>query len=110
MRAVSKADYGKGGNIPSYEVLTVITDGGVWKADEMYFYDYDEDTNYPRWEERRYEIAKSAMQGILANNHESDYRCGYKGSVKLPPQGIAEWAVEYADALIAELKRKESRG
>lgn len=43
MRAVSKADYGKGGNIPSYEVLKVFTDGGVWKVDEMYFYDYDED-------------------------------------------------------------------
>ena len=28
MRAVSKADYNKGGNIPSYEVLKVVTDGG----------------------------------------------------------------------------------
>ena len=58
------------------------------------------------WEQRRYEIAKSAMQGILANSHEFDYRCGYKGSVKFPPKGVAEWAVEYADALIAELKDK----
>lgn len=107
MRAVLKKDYEKGGNIPSYEVLKVVTAGGVWETDEMYFYDYAEDTNHPRWEERRYEIAKTAMQGILANNHESDYRCGYKGSVKLPTQAIAEWAVEYADALIAELKKKE---
>lgn len=105
MRAVSKADYGKGGNIPSYEVLKVITDGGEFNPDGMYFYDYDEDTEYLCWEERRADFAKSAMQGILANSHESDYRYGYKGSVKFPPKGVAEWAVEYADALIAELKK-----
>ena len=58
------------------------------------------------WAQRRYEIAKSAMQGILGNSHESDYRCGYKGSVKFPPKGVAEWAIEYADALIEELKGK----
>ena len=52
MRAVSKADYRKGGNIPSYEVLKVVTDGGEFKPDEMYFHDYDEDTEYLCWEER----------------------------------------------------------
>lgn len=69
---------------------------------------YVQEDNFPNidWEQRRYEIAKSAMQGILANSHESDYRCGYKGSVKFPPKGVAEWAVEYADALIAELKKE----
>lgn len=107
MRAILKKDYEKGGSILSYEVINILTDGGLYNADELLFYDCNEDAEYPRWEQRRYEIAKSAMQGILANNHESDYRCGYKGSVKLPPKGIAEWAVEYADALIAELKKKE---
>ena len=49
------------------------------------------------WEERRYEIAKCAMQGFVANSSVSEY---------VTPQSIAEWAVEYADALIAELKKK----
>ena len=97
MRAVSKVDYGKGGNIPSYEVLKVVTDGGEFNPDEMYFHDYDEDTEYLCWEERRYEIAKSAMQGILAD----------KNSNVLYNSDIARKSVEYADALIAELKKKE---
>lgn len=46
MRAVSKADYGKGGNIPSYEVLKVVTECGEFNPDEMYFHDYDEDMEY----------------------------------------------------------------
>lgn len=67
---------------------------------------YELDGSNIDWAQRRYEIAKSAMQGMLANSHKADYRCGYKGSVKFPPKGVAEWAVEYADALIAELKGK----
>lgn len=47
------------------------------------------------WEERRYEIAKSAMQGILAD----------KNSNVLYNSDIARKSVEYADALIAELKK-----
>lgn len=46
------------------------------------------------WEQRRYEIATAAMQGLLA--------CGDKCS----KESVARLSVEYADALINELKRK----
>lgn len=92
MRAVSKADYGKGGNIPSYEVINVLTDGGLYNVDELLFYDCNEDAEYPRWEERRYEIAKMCVAAIVN-------RCGNVSDV-----GIRN-SVEYADALIAELKK-----
>lgn len=57
------------------------------------------------WNQRRYEIAKSAMQGILSNesieislNDEIyEYHCLAKD--------IAKASVIYADALIAELKK-----
>lgn len=62
------------------------------------------------WEQRRYEIAKSAMQGMIANSHELDYRMaehypnhGYR---KRYPSEVAMLAVAHADALIAELKKK----
>lgn len=46
------------------------------------------------WEQRRYEVAKNAMVGLMAGHHtiyESDK--------------LAKVAMEYADALIAELKK-----
>ncbi len=51
------------------------------------------------WEQRRYEIAKAAMQRILSNqwddvmNNPEEY------------QYVATSAVKFADALIAELKK-----
>ena len=104
MRAVSKADYHKGGNIPSYEVLKVVTDGGEFNPDEMYFHDYDEDTGYLCWEERRADFAKSAMNAILANRElvaamlQSSNPKGFEYQV-------ARKSVSFADALIAELKK-----
>lgn len=86
MRAVLKKDHEKGGNIPSYEVLTVYTDGGVWDADEMYFYDYDEDADYLCWEKRRYEIAKMCVAAFVN-------RCG-----NVSDFGVRN-SVGYADAL-----------
>ena len=58
------------------------------------------------WNQRRYEIAKSAMQGILSNesieislNDESyEYHCLAKD--------IAKASVIYADAIIDELKKE----
>lgn len=49
------------------------------------------------WEQRRYELAKAAMTGIAAGDkvtYEADY--------------IAHRAVEFADALINELKAKKN--
>lgn len=60
-------------------------------------------------EQRRYEIAKDAMLGIIANSNDDDYRyieMGYSKNFKykLQREDIARRAVLYADALIAELK------
>lgn len=64
------------------------------------------------WEHRRYEIAKDAMAGIIANSNNDDYRyeergCSQNYKYKLRRADIAHRAVLYADALIAELKRKD---
>ncbi|RGZ41151.1 hypothetical protein DW989_04620 [Bacteroides stercoris] len=56
------------------------------------------------WEQRRYELAKAAMQGILSDEEEVGYACSeatYKDEV---PKAVARFAVAYADALINELK------
>lgn len=63
------------------------------------------------WEQRRYEIAKDAMVGIIANSHDDDYRVVERGysqnyKFKLERAEIVRRAVLYADALIAELKKK----
>lgn len=101
MRAVSKADYGKGGNIPSYEVLKVVTDGGEFNPDEMYFHDYDEDTEYLCWEEQRADFAKSAMNGILSRTNNLPFNTHEKEVC----EEIARISIVLADALIAELKK-----
>ena len=64
------------------------------------------------WEQRRYEIAKDAMVGIIANSHDDDYRVVERGpsqnyKFKLERAEIVHRAVLYADALIAELKNKQ---
>jgi hypothetical protein len=48
------------------------------------------------WEQRRYEIAKAAMAGIVGSDHENYER-----------EYVAKAAVGFADALIEELKKKE---
>ena len=64
------------------------------------------------WKSARVDAAIVAMQGIVANTHERDYRMhepfpngGWRKSF---PSEIAEYAVALADALIAELKRAET--
>lgn len=56
------------------------------------------DTNNIDWEQRRYEMAKFALQGFCANSelsivHGTTFR------------QITEWSIEIADILIAELKK-----
>lgn len=51
------------------------------------------------WEQRRYEIAKAAMQGRLSNQY-GDVLVGERDF-----EGVAESSVKFADALIAELKK-----
>lgn len=62
------------------------------------------------WEERRYEIALHAMQGIIANSHERDYRHeSYGTTYKEAAWKVASYAVDYADALILMLKQQEKK-
>ena len=55
------------------------------------------------WEQRRYEIAKSALQGFCANSEPSIAR----GTTF---NQLAAWSIEMADILIAELKKGGSNG
>ena len=56
------------------------------------------------WEQRRYELAKSAMQGILSDINQSHYTCSEENYEKYIPKGIARFAIACADVLINELK------
>lgn len=48
------------------------------------------------WEQRRYELAKAAMQGFCSNPH---------GQIMSADSNItAEWSIGFADALIRKLK------
>lgn len=76
-------------------------DNMTYRECELYFSAID-------WEQRRYELAKAAMQGILSDNtvvgyacSEADYKKGEKHTI---PKGIAQFAIACADALINELK------
>ena len=59
------------------------------------------------WEQRRYEIAKSAMQGMIANPTDFKRKDNeYSKERKLSAWEVAKVSVSFADALIAELKKK----
>lgn len=49
------------------------------------------------WEQRRYELAKAAMQNL----------CGCERFWSYPEEDIAKYSVRYADALIEELKKNK---
>ena len=61
------------------------------------------------WEQRRYELAKSAMNGILSNENEVGFACSEviygKSEKHTIPKAIAQYAVACADALIDELRK-----
>ena len=59
------------------------------------------------WEWRRYEISKNCIIGILGNDEMVDLAngAGLKKNCRDIPINVAEMAVAFADALIAELKK-----
>lgn len=68
------------------------------KKTEYWYYDSQiKAYNDIDWEERRYELAKAAMQGYCANSLE------YVVS-SANHENIAEWSVSTADAVIKQLK------
>lgn len=79
-----------------YDDGTALVKGGYFKVSKL---DFFEDFETIDWEQRRYEIAKAAMQGIL---------CApiVEGIDPNPtPWELAIAAVRNADALIKELKK-----
>lgn len=81
-----------------YDDGTALVKDRYFKVSEL---DFFEDFEAIDWEQRRYEIAKSAMQGMLA--HSTRYRP--RNPNMNWHNAIAEEAKELADALIKELKK-----
>lgn len=48
------------------------------------------------WEQRRYELAKAAMQGFCSNPHEQ--------IMSADSNVVAEWSIGFADAMVEKLK------
>ena len=54
------------------------------------------------WEQRRYEIAKSALQGFCANPEPSIVH-------EITFNQLVEWSIEITDILIAELQKGDTK-
>ena len=89
-----------------YDDATALVKGRYFKVSEL---DFFEDFETIDWEQRRYELAKSAMQGILSDKEEVDIACAYaeyeENERHTMPKAVAKYAVSCADALIEELKK-----
>ena len=59
------------------------------------------------WEQRRFDIARNCINVILGNDEMVDLAndAGLKKNCRDIPTNVAEMAVAFADALIAELKK-----
>lgn len=80
----------------------------LYVCDNMVYRECELDFSAIDWEQRRYELAKAAMQGILSDEEEVRYACSEadykKGEVRTIPKSIAQFAIACADALINDLK------
>lgn len=89
-----------------YDDGTALVKGRYFKVSELDFFEYFETID---WEQRRYELAKAAIQGILSTEEEVNFACActeYKENDKhTVPKAVAQYAVSCADALIEELKK-----
>lgn len=68
-----------------------VCDNMVYRECELDFFSETID-----WEQRRYELAKAAMQGFCSNSHEQVMNASLNMTV--------EWSLGFADALIKKLK------
>lgn len=87
------------------DIVNYIDSKGIEHSYEKlnYYWDMEEieGTNSIDWEKRRYEIAKSAMNGLLSSNQLTDISSGESCN------GQIIWsALFYADELIKQLKNK----
>lgn len=82
-----------------YDDGTALVKGSYMKVSELDFFNL----GYIDWEQRRYEIAKAAMQANLSNPEILQFIT--KDGV--PIERVAKCSIQYADALIEELKKGE---
>lgn len=68
----------------------------LYVCDNMVFRECELDFSAIDWEQRRYELAKAAMQGFCSNSHEQVMNASLNMTV--------EWSLGFADALIKKLK------
>lgn len=76
-----------------YDDGTALVNGRYFKVSELDFFDNFETID---WEQRRYELAKAAMQGFCSNPHEQ--------IMSADSNIVAEWSIGFADSLIKKLK------
>lgn len=74
-----------------YDDGTALVNDKYFKVSELDFFSETID-----WEQRRYELAKAAMQGFCSNPHEQVMNASSNMTV--------EWSLSFADALIKRLK------
>lgn len=74
-----------------YDDGTALVNDKYFKVSELDFFSETID-----WEQRRYELAKAAMQGFCSNPHEQVMSANLNIT--------AEWSLGFADALIKKLK------
>lgn len=68
----------------------------IWKDEDNRYYNPEEVIDVIDWEQRRYELAKAAMQGFCSNPHEQ--------IMSADSNVVAEWSIGFADAMIEKLK------
>ena len=90
--------------IPKTNTNALHSGDNLYVCDNMVFKECELDFSAIDWEQRRYELAKSAMQGILSDINQSHYACSEENYEKYIPKGIARFAIACADVLINELK------
>lgn len=96
------SQWGSAQYIDSNRVLRVRT--FCDKEIEIISTDNEESIN---WEQRRYEIAKEAMGAFIASpSYQFFVNNNYYEAQHTAPNFVAKDAVEYADALINELKKR----
>lgn len=90
-----------------YDVGTALVNGRYFKVSELDFLDNFETID---WEQRRYELAKSAIQGLISNSfwmkNLGMFLDEHPDSKIDVIETISIESINYADALIKKLKGK----
>lgn len=77
----------------------LIVDGGYIRVSKLEFIEGENESGID-WEQRRYELAKEYSKVFISLQHEQGrIDCGCYVS------DVVKWSVEFADALIEELKK-----